>query len=378
MKKVLYFYPSNKKTIAFNTLMAELIHRGYEMYLLTTCERGILHKDAESIGVKVFANPIKKTNPILYYISQIIFLVKFCKKHKIEVVLSNLQHVNFISVFAQYFVSSKFVIYRHHFMYHHLSNDDKLKEELNRTELFFDKVINNLSKQIIVPANSVRDGMIKFEGVNPNKISIMQYLYDFENYAKPNYTEVEIIRDKYRANLLLLMCSRLILFKRHHIVFPVIKKLVKERGLDIKLIVIDEGPERENLQQYIIQNNLENNIFLLGYKTDFINYMSAADLLVHPSLTEASNSAVKEMALLEKTSIVCDGVGDFSDYFVNLENGFLISAQDSEKHIENILMAIYNDKTVLESMGKKLKSTVLERFSNSNHNIQKYIKTFES
>lgn len=375
---ILYYYPSNKRTIAFNSLMQRLIERGYNMYLLTTCEKGVLHEDAETIGVKCFANPLKKSISFIYYLKQIWFLIKFCRKHKINFVLSNLQHVNFISVLAQYFISSKVIIYRHHFKYSQNTNDLKIKSYVNKNELFFDKIINKLAKTIIVPANSVKEGMVKYEGVAPNKIKVMQYLYNFDMYSKPDFKLAEELKTKYKAKLLLLMCSRLITLKRHHIVFPVIKKLVKENNYDIKLLVLDEGPEKQNLENYIITNKLEHNIYMLRYKSDFINYMQISDLMIHPSLTEASNSAVKEMALLNKTSIVCAGVGDFNDYFINSENGFIISTIDSEKHIEKILTDLYFDKSSLYDMGKKLHKTVLDRFSISEENVSKYISCFEN
>jgi glycosyltransferase involved in cell wall biosynthesis len=356
--------------------MKELQERGYEIYLLTTCERGLLHEDLEQMDVRVYAHPLPKTNALIYYWKQLRFLAKFCKEHRIDIVLSHLQQVNIIAVFATYFGKARIVIYRHHFKYHRLSNDPKLSETLNKNEERFDRIINRFARKIIVPAVSVRDGMIRYEGADPDKISIMQYLYDFGKYKTPDAQEVERIKEKHKARLLLLMCSRLIAFKRHYIVFPVIKKLVQEKGMDLKLIVLDEGPEEAALKRYIEENKLGDHIFMEGYRTNFIDYMAAADLMLHPSLTEASNSAVKEMALLGKTSIVCDGVGDFSDYFVNGKNGYLIPAVDSDQHIEKILTDLYGNKCALQELGDDLRSTVLSRFSISPENVEKYIACF--
>ena len=53
--------------------------------------------------------------------------------------------------------------------------------------------------------------------------------------------------------------------------------------------------------------------------------MAACDLMIHPSLSDASNSAIKEMGLLSKAVAVCSEVGDFDEYIVNDVNGFLMS-----------------------------------------------------
>ena len=159
-------------------------------------------------------------------------------------------------------------------------------------------------------------------------------------------------------------------------VFPIIKKLVGE-GYDIKMIVLDEGFEKDTLSQYIVDNNLTDDIFMLGFKTDFINYMAASDLLIHPSLTEASNSAVKEMGVLKKAVAVCSSVGDFDDYIVDEYNGFLMSPNDTEKYIEELLRKVYKNKKSLEWMGKNLYNTVIQKFNLSDDIVEEYIKLLE-
>lgn len=376
--KVLFYYPSNKRTIAFNSILRELKGKGYDMYLLTTCEEGVFHEDCRGLGIKVYSNPVKSLFSVFYYLKQILFLIRFCRKNQIQVVLSNLQHVNFISVLAQYFISAKVVIYRHHFNYTNLLNVEMPGIEKNKNEDFFDRVINRRAKKIIVPSVSVKDGMIKYEGANPKKITIMQYLYDFSMYNKPNEETVRELKGKYKAELLLVMCARLIKLKGHDMVFKVINTLVKEKNLDVKMLVLDDGPEKAELEKYILQNQLENHIFMLGYCNDIVSVMACGDLMIHPSLTEASNSAVKEMALLGKTCVVCDGVGDFSDYFINGVNGFLIDPNEAEKEIFKIISDVYENKSDLIEMGSKLKSKVMEQFGVTELNVEKFIQGFEN
>ena len=373
MKKILFYYPSNKQSNALETLILELAKRGYEIILLTTCEKGDFHISLESNGIKYFTNYLPNQKGIVYYFKQIAFLITFCKKNHIDIVCSHLQHVNFISVLAQFFSRSRFIIFRHHFKFNVFSNDTRL--EANKTEVLFDKVINALAKEIIVPSNGVFSGMLNFEKVSKSKLQIIPYVYNFDNYQKPNMLKVAEIRSNYSCDLLLLMCSRLILFKRHYIVFPVIKILVNH-GLNIKLIVLDEGPEKENLQRYIIENSLQNNIFLLGYKTDFINYMASCDLMIHPSLTEASSSAVKEMGLLNKAVAVCSKVGDFDDYIENYKNGFLLPPIDTEIFLEKLIRELYFNRNLLSGIGEKLNKTVMNIYNKSEEILSLYDNLF--
>lgn len=370
-KKILFYYPSNKRTVGFETLFSKLVDRGYEVLLLTTCERGILHEKSEEIGVKVFANSIRKQNSILYYWRQIQYLIHFCKLHQVDVLASHLQHTNLIAVIAQLFISTKVVIFRHHFKFHLLDNSIEL--QTNTNEQRFDRIINNLAKKIIVPSSGVYNGMKEFEKVNMNKVFILPYFYDFKKYSSPNLNNVTKIKSENSCKLLLIMCARLIPFKRHTIAFEVVQKLIQE-GYDLKMLVLDEGPERENLENFIRLNNLEDQIKMLGFRTDFIDYMAASDLLIHPSLTEASNSVVKEMGLMKKAVAVCENVGDFSDYIVHEKNGFILGLKNTAEDIENTILKAYQENEMLSKLGTQLKQDVENRFQVNSHHIDNYIE----
>lgn len=368
---LLFYYPSNKRSNALETLIEEFSKRKINVIVLTTCEKGEFHHYLETIGVRTYTNHLIKGSSMLFYVKQIFFLRSFCKAHKIEVVHSHLQQANIISVLAQCIMKPKVIVFRHHFQFHVYSNDSSL--ERNRTEGLFDRIINRYAKTIVVPSSGVYNGMIQYEKADKAKLRIIPYIYAFEKYSKPDVKTVEDLRIKYRCSLLLLMCSRLIKFKRHLMVFKIIKKLVDE-GIDIKMLVLDEGPEKNELESFIKTNNLDAHIFMLGFKTNFVDFMAAADVLVHPSLTEASNSAVKEMGVLEKPVIVCEGVGDFSDYIESGVNGFLMPVNDTEIHLEKMLRDIYANKNDLKKMGMNLKNTVHSRFDRSDKVMDMYLE----
>src|SRR5258706_3430300 len=189
----------------------------------------------------------------------------------------------------------------------------------NKKEALLDKILNKLAKRIVVPSSGVWYGMQKYEKCNMGKVILLPYIYDFSSYPKPDNVKVQQLRSKYNSKLLLIMVSRLIPSKQHQPVFEVVKKM-EDEGLSVKMIVMDDGDLRPQLQKYVDKHNLPDHIDIIGYKEDFINYMAASDMLIHPSVTEASNNVVKEMGLLEKGVAVCGNVGDFSDYVVEGKN----------------------------------------------------------
>ncbi|MBL4708916.1 MAG: glycosyltransferase [Flavobacteriales bacterium] len=369
MKRILFYYPSNKRSVQIETTFSEIKNLGHEIILLTTCEKGRLHQELENQGIKTFTHVSKTSFSPFYYLNQTFYLITFCRKHNIKLVFSNLQHTNFIAVFAQYFVKAKVIAFRHHFKFSR--GNFGIPLEVNKTEALFDKVINKLSKKIIVPSTGVYNGIKEFEKVDLNKIEIISYLYDFSKYDSPDLNQVSELRAKYQSELLIIMVARLIPFKRHLQMLPSFKKLIEE-GLDLKVIILDEGPCKDEIAQYISDHQLDKHIFLIGFTTQFLEYMKAADLLIHPSLTEASNNVVKEIGLMEKTVVVCEGVGDFDDYIVDGKNGYLMTKETPGKDAEEIIRKIYGNKEITTILGQALHQTILTQFGNNTAIIQQY------
>jgi glycosyltransferase involved in cell wall biosynthesis len=371
MTRILVFYPLNRRTIALETMILAIQGRGVEIELLTTCEPGPLHEFLWSQGVPTHAHPISKRWSSVYYGRQIRYLARFCRSRGFTTVFSNLQHANFVAVFAQYFSSARFVIFRHHFDFALPGDDIPLKP--GRMEKAFDKVINRLARKIVVPSSGVYEGMRTVEQADMSRVVIVPYMYEFDRYGKPDPEAVSSIRSRYPARLTLLMSARLVPFKRHALVFPVIRDLVDE-GLDLRMFVLDEGPEREKLEAFVQAHGLEERIIMLGFRTDFLDYMKASDLLVHPSLTDASSSVVKEMALLGKTVIACEGVGDFDDYLEDGRNAFIVPRTTDRSEIAAILRDVYFEPARLEGLGNSLRAAVLERFGLKPESVDRYLE----
>jgi len=362
MSRILIYYSANKRSNSIETYALQLRAAGNEVFFLTTCAQGDLHRFFDSNGF-VYADSKSegKSFPVAFLI-RFFELIQFCNRHKIDIIHSHLHPTNIVAVFAQYFLKSKVVVFRHH-LHHVLPGQES--DMINRNERLFDKVISKMARMIVVPSNGVYNGMVKDEGVSPGKLMVIPYIYDFGQYNRPDPSAVSEIQMMYPCRLRLIMVSRLIKLKRHMSVFPVAKKLV-EAGFDIKLIVLDEGDEKENLQNWIIENGMHNHIFLVGFRRDFINYMAASDMLIQPSLTDASNNVAKEMAMLEKVIAVSEGVGDYSDYVEDGVNGFLLPLANTEEKIEDCIRKVYENPDHYLEMGQRLRKTVLGKFDVSN------------
>lgn len=367
--RILFYYPSNKRTIPIDIPLRELQKRGHHIFLLTTCEEGNLHQLFQQMGAETYSHPVSKKNFIQWHLSHILFLRRFCADKKIDVVHSHLQQTNLIAVLAARLMKARVVVFRHHGKFHHLVNEPALQP--HRNEVVADKIINKLAKVIAVPGEGVKQLMLQKENVRESKVHVVPYIYNFEAMRQVNREAVKEIRAMYEAKLLLIMVSRLTPYKRHSLILPVVHQLIRE-GYGIKMLIMDDGPEKGSIEQYIRQHGLEDRITLPGFKTNILEYIAAADVLVHPSLTEASNSAVKEAGLLQKAVIVCQGVGDFDDYIRPGENGFTFTPGEYAEQLPVVLRHLYQHPEEISKLGGALRQEVTERFSIKSEIIDLY------
>jgi glycosyltransferase involved in cell wall biosynthesis len=291
-----------------------------------------------------------------YSFKHLIYFIQFCWKHRIDVVYSHLEPANFVASMGQYFVRAKTYICRHHIDEGMLYNFDK--------DLSY-RITYLLARKIIVVSNHARNYMIDCEGIAPTKILHINLAYDFNLYNWPDEKKVQAIRRHFKAAILLLSACRLTAFKRPDIAIHTLKRLI-EQGLDVRLILLGQGEMGEHLKRLIADLGLQDQVFMPGYVNNVIDYMAAADFFIHPSLLDSSCVTVKEAGLAELPVVVCRGIGDFDDFLINSQNGFLV---DKEKFVEEtaeIISSTYKNKERLRAIGSNLKKSVLERFSVKN------------
>ena len=77
---------------------------------------------------------------------------------------------------------------------------------------------------------------------------------------------------------------------------------------------------------------------------------------------------------MKKAVAVCKGVGDFDEYIVNGENGFLMNVGRPEKDAEEIIRKVIQNPELVSEFGEKLCATVRKKFSTNETTIEKYLQ----
>ena len=155
-----------------------------------------------------------------------------------------------------------------------------------------------------------------------------------------------------------------------------IAELHQNKGLDIALdalstlikthpqliyLIIGEGEERIKLAKLIKKLNLTNNVFLIGFIPEARQYLSAFDIFLLPSRTEALPYAILE-AGLANLPVIASQVGGVSEIIENGQNGQLVPKENSTEITKAIKLIIASQKRQ-QRLGDNLKQSVKKKFS---------------
>jgi glycosyltransferase involved in cell wall biosynthesis len=357
MKNILIYFPYNLRTVEQQSVMEALHKRGYNIILYTSCKKGILHTIAENLGIIALASEKEYSKTFKNIWNNVFQLKQIIKKYNIDFIIVHQQEPALTVGILNTFKKIRFAYVRH--------NSDEDYQNFPVKAKLLNKITNGLTPIKIAPSLLVKEFWHKKEGVKENNITTINYGYNFNQYEQPDWENVTRIREKYTTSLLILSIARFVPQKQHLKMFAVIEQLMK-KGIDCKLICLGSGYLEQELKQYVTKHNLQNNIFLVGRKDNIFDYIAAADIFLHLSNSEASNSAVKEVALYNKPVIVCKEVGDFEDYIIDRKNGFLVSLQNAVNESVAIIEDINNKIIDVNSLGKRFNSAVTTIFSIDN------------
>ena len=166
----------------------------------------------------------------------------------------------------------------------------------------------------------------------------------------------------------LITVGRLNKQKGYDILLKTHNELLKE-GLDYNLYILGEGEERKKLEQYIKDNNIEKNTFLLGFKENPYPYIKEADIFISSSRYEGYPLVICEAICLEKPIIATKCTGP-NEILEGGKYGLLAEVESVESLRENM-------KKLISSEELRKKYSKLSKERSKIFDIKKTMKQIE-
>lgn len=212
---------------------------------------------------------------------------------------------------------------------------------------------NNFNK-IICVSNSVKESFEQKFG-NNNEVLVQYNPIDKEDILLKKNEAFSIENDK---SFKLITVGRLVEQKGYDRLLKVCKKLIKEDGINFKLYILGEGPLKNNLQTYILENNLSENIYLCGFKKNPYKYMNKCDLFVCSSRAEGFSLVIAESICMgiPVISTNCSGPNELLD---DGKYGMLV--ENNEESLYLGIKEILKNPKLLDVYRKSM-DTIKDRF----------------
>ena len=284
----------------------------------------------DEIKGKFFAVEMKKT----YDLSSIFQVVNIVEKYDIDIISTHSGKDAWIGAIAGKITGTKVVRTRH------------LLTPINSPTSY------NLSDKVVCVSKGVRDYLAS-KGVKEDKLEVIYTGIDTQKYTP------EIKKDLKKElgidGVLIGIVAVLRAAKRHKDLIEAIK------DLDVKLAIIGDGPQRENLEKLIKELKLESKVFMLGHRNDVPEILPSLDIFVLPSSQEALGTSILEASACG-VSVVASNVGGIPECVEDGKSGFLFKAENIDDLKEKLENLIENPQLRIE-FGQYGREMVEKRFS---------------
>lgn len=147
--------------------------------------------------------------------------------------------------------------------------------------------------------------------------------------------------------------------KNQQLLIKAIKRL-KDDNNNVTLLLVGKGRYEPKLLKLIKKMKLEENVKLLGYRSDIVKILSITDIYLASSLREGLPVNVMEAMYMGLPIIAVDNRGH-RELVQHNENGFIVEQNSAmENNMSNYLNLLVNDKHLREKFGNDSKGKVRE------------------
>jgi len=138
---------------------------------------------------------------------------------------------------------------------------------------------------------------------------------------------------------------------------------VLEKIPDAKLVIIGDGPLKNELYELVTHNHLEKSIHFIGFNDGDKKFelLANSTALVQPSLAEGSSMVAIEAFALGKP-VIMSNLKCSNELIVDGINGFTIPPDDQKQWAEKIVMLL-TDKIQSKELGKNAQKRMIEKFN---------------
>lgn len=221
---------------------------------------------------------------------------KYCKKHKIDISLSLLNRANYINILSKYFGAPYKTIISERTSTVEAYRVNSVKGRISRLLV---KCLYPSTDSIIAISKGVAADLSAAFKIKRSKIRTIYNPINLD-WLHAEYSTISKVSNNCFTFIAI---GRLDEQKNFQLLLEALSIL---KHFKIKLVILGDGPQRENLIESIKQLELEDKVTLIGFTNDVFSYLKNADCFVMPSNLEGLGNVIIEALACGKAVISTD------------------------------------------------------------------------
>lgn len=201
---------------------------------------------------------------------------------------------------------------------------------------------------VITTGEKLRRMLIESVGIQADHIDSVPTGVDFDKFSP---IEKKTAREMLQLNpndLYIGIVATLRSWKGHRYLLDAFSKLKKT---DSHLLVVGDGPGRNNLKNQAKKLDIDNQLIMPGNQSNVVPWLSAMDIFVLPSYANEGIPQAIMQAMTVGLPVITTSAGSISEIIKDGETGIIVPTRDSEALSKSIEQLI-SDKDYRETLGK--------------------------
>lgn len=217
---------------------------------------------------------------------------------------------------------------------------------------------------VIAISKSVSDHLIEDFHVSPEQVIQVYNGIELDRYIPENNIKDELLMERIglkKGQIVIGAVSRLVAIKGIKYLIHAFSK-VYSKYPDTRLLLIGNGPERQNLEKEINELGISHKVFMISEeKTPLEKYMFIFDIFCLPSLKEGLGMSLMEAMAAGRACIASDIAGP-AELIENGVNGILLPPAD-EGALAGAILRLVQDKALRATLANNARQKAFDNFS---------------
>jgi len=162
-------------------------------------------------------------------------------------------------------------------------------------------------------------------------------------------------------NFVVGMVSVLRSWKGHEFVIRAMSSLI-EKIPNIHLLIVGDGPVREDIVNLIEQLSLQDYVTLTGHQVDPVPFYREMDVVILPSYAGEATSQTLPQAMLMNKPVISTNIGGLAEVVIDKKTGLVVQPKDNHS-INKAILEIFTDKNLREQIASSGREHALKNFT---------------